>query len=276
MFCEKCGSRIPENSKFCENCGAPVPAAGPGGGNAGDAGNAYGPAASGGTIREEGNVQEGQAQETQEPEGQQITENIYLCPDGMYRWIYEYDMVRNPVILFTVWKVMGIAFLAVFLFLQVITLISGDGLFLPGWDNGGKYAFFCLVLLFGPVAILSYFIVAASYGWRYMVLFEMNDAGVKFIQMPGQFKKAQALGWLSAMAGLVTGNLAAAGAGVLAASRDSMYSEFAKVRAVIPKRGFHTIKVNGRLMHNQVYAEDADFDFVLNYIQQRTPQAKHG
>ena len=251
MFCEKCGSRIPENSKFCENCGAPVPAvpqggspaAGPGAGNAGAADTGYGAAAPGGMPQEE-----------QVPEGQQVTENIYLCPDGMYRWIYEYDMVRNPVILYTVWKVMGIAFLAVFLFLQVITLISGDGLFLPGWDNGGKYAFFCLVLLFGPVAVIAYFIVAAS----------------------GQFKKAQALGWLSAMAGLVTGNLSAAGAGMLAASRDSMYSEFAKVRAVIPKRGFHTIKVNGRLQHNQVYAEDADYDFVLNFIQQHTPQAKHG
>ena len=245
MFCEKCGSRIPDNSRFCENCGAPVPGAA------------------------------GEAQGETAPRAQQVTESIYLCPDGMYRWTYEYDMVRNPVILLTVWKVMGMAFVVVFGLIILMGLVEGNGFALPAWDDC-KYAVMCYAILFGPVVVIAYAVVAQSYGWRYMVLFEMNDDGVKFIQMKSQFKKAQAMGWLAVMAGLASGNLSTAGAGMLAASRDSMYSEFAKVRAVISKRRFHTIKVNGRLQHNQVYAEDADYDFVLNYIEQHTPQAKHG
>ena len=39
-------------------------------------------------------------------EGKKVSENIYLCPDGVYRWIYEFPMAKNPTILITVWKVL--------------------------------------------------------------------------------------------------------------------------------------------------------------------------
>ena len=42
--------------------------------------------------------------------GVQASENIRPCPDGVYRWTYEFDMLRNPTIMFSVWKVLGIAF----------------------------------------------------------------------------------------------------------------------------------------------------------------------
>ena len=38
---------------------------------------------------------------TQEKKPEQISEKIQLCPDGKYRWIYEYDMLKNPSILLT-------------------------------------------------------------------------------------------------------------------------------------------------------------------------------
>lgn len=206
--------------------------------------------------------------------GQRVTENIYLCPDDMYRWSFEYDMLKNPVILITIYKAMGLSCVIVFALITIVNLIQGNGFSLPAWDDC-KYGVMCLVILLGPVLILAYLIVARSYGWRYMVLFEMNEKGILHRQMKSQFKKAQALGWVSAMAGMMTGSMSAAGAGLLAASRASMYSEFGKVKAVIVKRGFSTIKVNGRFMHNQVYAGPGDFDFVLDYINRHTPQAKH-
>ena len=48
------------------------------------------------------------------------SKNIVLCPDGKYRWYYEYPMLKNPVILFTVWKVVLIGSL-------VPALVQDDG-----------------------------------------------------------------------------------------------------------------------------------------------------
>ena len=93
MYCEKCGAQLTEGAKFCDNCGAPVVLPG-------SPAEAPGPQAA-------GQQWEGQI------EGQKVTQNIYLCPDGMYRWFYEFDMIRNPTILFTVWKVMLMAFVIV-------------------------------------------------------------------------------------------------------------------------------------------------------------------
>ena len=39
--------------------------------------------------------------------GEKVTENIRRCPDGVYRWTYEYKMLKNPTVMFTVWKVLG-------------------------------------------------------------------------------------------------------------------------------------------------------------------------
>ena len=79
-----------------------------------------------------------------------------------------------------------------------------------------------------------------------------------------------------ALAGLATGRLSTIGAGMLAASRSATYSEFLKVKEVIAIRRANVIKVNETLGHNQVYAENSDFDFVLNYIREHTPHAKQG
>ena len=255
MYCEKCGAQLTEGAKFCDNCGAPVILPG-------SPAEAPGPQAA-------GQQWEGQI------EGQKVTQNIYLCPDGMYRWFYEFDMIRNPTILFTVWKVMLMAFVIVMVLINLINIASGDGLFLPEWDDC-KYAVLCFAILLGPLVVIAYLVVAASYGWRYVALFEMNEEGVNHRQMKSQFDKTKAMGWVAVMAGIASGHISTIGAGVLAATRDSMYSDFSKVKSVIPKRGASVIKVNETLGRNQIYADGQDFDFVLDFIIRHTPQAKHG
>lgn len=252
MFCEKCGAQLADGAKFCENCGMPVILPGsrtdvPG---------------------------ENTAEEAGLIEGKKISENIYQCTDGKYRWVYEFDMIKNPTILFTVWRVLAMAFVIVLGLMILFGVISGDGFALPEWDDC-KYAVMCFVILFGPLTILAYLIVAASYGWRYVVLFEMDEDGVMNRPMKSEVKKGQAIGWITVLAGLATGRVSTVGAGMLAASRSSMYSEFPKVKEVKAIRRANVIKVNEMLGHNQVYAEDRDFDFVLNYICEHTPNAKH-
>ena len=205
-------------------------------------------------------------------EGKKVSENVYLCPDGVYRWIYEFPMVKNPTILITVWKVLLVS-CAICLVLVGVPLLFTDGLeSLLGLGKGFGAAL--LVLL--PLSILGYLLVAAAYGGKYMVLFEMDETKVRHIQMEKQVKKAQAMGWLTAMAGLAAGSLSAAGSGLLASSKSVSTSVFADVKQVKADRAMHVIRVNQLLEHNQVYANGADFDFVLNYILDRVPEAAGG
>jgi hypothetical protein len=47
---------------------------------------------------------------------------VTLCPDGKYRWVYEVPMLKNPSILYDVYKVLGISF-------GVVWLLNGYDLF---------------------------------------------------------------------------------------------------------------------------------------------------
>lgn len=204
--------------------------------------------------------------------GERVTENIYLCPDGKYRWIFEFPMLKNPVILFTVFKVLGISAAIIAIFMLLVDLID-DGSITPPETDELMIAFW-VILFFIGVVIISYIILAAMYGFKYMVLFEMDEEKVVHIQMSKQFEKAQAIGWLTAMVGLASGRIGAAGTGMLAAAQNTSTSDFVNVRQVIGNRWMRVIKVNKLLDHNQIYVEPSDYDFVFNYISQRCVNAK--
>ena len=204
--------------------------------------------------------------------GERVTENIYLCPDGKYRWIFEFPMLKNPVILFTVFKVLGMSAAIIAIFMLLVDLID-DGSITPPETDELMIAFW-VILFFIGVVIISYIILAAMYGFKYMVLFEMDEEKVVHIQMSRQFEKAQAIGWLTAMVGLASGRIGAAGTGMLAAAQNTSTSDFVNVRQVIGNRWMRVIKVNKLLDHNQIYVEPSDYDFVFNYISQRCVNAK--
>ena len=273
MICRKCGIEIKEGWKFCENCGAATESE---------------------KLQAAPEKKEKPKEKTPEktadkpaapakkrakkepaktPEGKRITENITLCTDGKYRWVYEMNLLKNPSVYILVWKI----FFFIMLGIMTLTLIAD-------WKN--RNDFFPTVLLkdlkiYGfvmlgmtVIVIISCLIHAASVGGKYCVMFEMDDKGVNHRQMPNTVKKSELISLITVLAGLAAGNAATVGIGMNAA-RTEMYSEFAKTRKVIsyPKRGL--IKVNGVLSHNQVYAEKEDFDFVSNFINARTANAGH-
>ena len=205
-------------------------------------------------------------------EGKKITDHIWLCPDGKYRWVYEFNMMKNPVILLTVLKVFGIAAAAVALFSLIVDLFDDWKITLPDSDN--MKILLIVILVFIGIIFLSYLILAGIYGWKYEVLFEMDEESISHIQMPKQYKKAEAIAWITAMAGLLTGKPAVAGAGLTAASGNVSTSEFSKVKRLVKRKGMQTIKVNSPFNKNQVYAEtDADFEFVWTFLKDHCPNA---
>lgn len=261
MYCARCGKEIPNDSKFCPFCGAPVEGAVP------ETEASEKPKAEAPKPRRKKTIN---AQEN--ITGEKVTDTIFLCQDGKYRWVYEMPMLKNPTILFTVWKVLGISFGAVFLLFQMINLFEGN---LSAESLLSSLRVFGLLMLtFLVISIIAYVIVAATYGWKYVVLFEMDEKQIKHIQVSRQHDKAEILGLITALAGIAGNSLTTTGIGLNAAARNSSTSEYDHVKSIkaFPRR--HVIKISQGLDHNQVYAEGTDYDFALEYITARCPNAK--
>ena len=197
-------------------------------------------------------------------------ERVRLCTDGKYRWTYPMNMLTNPSVFITVCKIFGglgaIAFIATY----ISDIFSGnfDNMIedLKWWGVA--------ILVFLVISGISYLIVAAQYGWKYIVMFTMDENGIKHEQIPAQKKNAKKIGGVLAGAGILTGNVGRTGQGILAANHTSLSSDFKVVKSIKPQRRWNTIKVNEPFAKNQIYTTKEDFDFVLDYIRSHCPKVK--
>ena len=193
-----------------------------------------------------------------------VNEHVRLYPDGKYRWVYEVNMLTNYSILFDVWKVLGISMGILVLLFVVIAVFDGD------WDvdmligMASTLGIVALVML--VLGLIGYFVYAAISGWKYAVLFIMDEKEVVHQQMPNTVKKGQLIGALTILAGLASGRPGAVGTGVLAQSRLSMTSTLAHVERLISCRKMNLIKVNERFEKNRVYVNTEDFNFVYDFL----------
>ena len=196
---------------------------------------------------------------------------VSLCEDGKYRWTYPLDMLKNPSILFVLLKIFGIL-LSIPLLIALISAAANND-WQKIWDGFIKIWLIVMVVFF-VIILISYLIVVWMNGGKYVVNFTMDDKRLIHEQVPVQYDRARKVGLLAALVGIFAKRPAAAGAGALAASRDTSVSVFDKVRRVKPRRGQNLIKVNQSLERNQVYVPDEDFDFVLDFIRKHCPNAK--
>ncbi len=196
---------------------------------------------------------------------------VRLCDDGKYRWVYEMNMLTNPTIFLTVFKVFFYIILAGWLiFGTFLYLIHGD---FEGFLDMSKGMLVALAIMAG-LTLLGVLFLAALYGGKYVVMFEMDEQEIKHIQLPRQVKKAQAISLITTLVGLAAKKPTTAGAGLLAAGKTSSTSEYVHVRRVVARRNLHLIKVNQLLNKNQIYVPDEDFDFVYEFIKSRCIHAK--
>ena len=197
---------------------------------------------------------------------------VTLYPDGKYRWVYEVPMLKNPSILFDVYWVLGISFGLVWLF-NVLLIGCEDGFSLESlW--GFTSGFLILMLVFVVIGYMAYVIVAWTYGWKYVVLFTLDEKEVVHQQMPHQMKKAKVLGALTALVGAAAGKPGVVGSGILASSRSTSTSVLANVKRIKARRRQNLIKVNQLLNKNRIFVPDEDFDFVYDFLCQHCPNAK--
>ena len=239
MFCEQCGSNISDDAAFCKRCGKAL------------------------DRRFDHQTVVG----SRKDEGSKIGSSLIEAPDGSLSWVYELSFWRNPTILITVFKVMLLALA----FPVVLAFVLGleDGV-----AEAGALALTMLAIcgaIMTVLLVVAYVLVGLAYGGRYQVLFKMDEKGVHHIQLKKQYDRAAAIGFLTALAGLAGGNLSAAGAGLMSASRQSMYTEFSAVRSVKVKEARNVIYVSEALSRNQVYVANEDLPLVRDFILARCP-----
>lgn len=205
MICKQCGAEISDHAKYCTGCGTAVGAVKTSVDTVQDekSVNAVKDSKSVNAVKDGKSlhtVKKGKSANSLK-DGKKVTENIFLCPDGKYRWVYEYSMLKNPVILITVFKVLLLSFGIVAGYVMILSVINGRPILVPLDDMERKaLTIVSLALLF--CLLTGYLIVAASKGFKYCVLFEMDENGVLHKELPKRFKKTQALSALAVIAGL--------------------------------------------------------------------------
>lgn len=197
---------------------------------------------------------------------------VKLYEDGKYHWKYDLHMLKNPSVLFDVYKALGMTLLITGFIIFLIQACS-TGFHLE--DVGFVLKILgIMVAIFFVLGILGYLLYAALSGWVYTVNFIMDEKGVVHQQSPRSEKVGRRIGCLTVLVGLFARKPGVVGTGMLAASNTSMSSDFSSVRKVKARRWMNTIMVNEPFAKNRVYACDEDFDFVYQYISSRCPKAK--
>jgi hypothetical protein len=201
---------------------------------------------------------------------QHVSPGIVKGKDGVLRWVYEMNMWKNPTLIITIWNI-----------LLLVALFPAILMFLLSLGDGIGSAFVTMLKIYIMVAViitvlmlLAYLVVVLVNGGQYCVLFEMDKNGVKHIQMHKQYKRNQVLSMITVLAGIATGNVQTTAAGVMAGTKQSIYSEFDKVKEVKIRQKRNVIFLNQNFSHNQVYANNEDFLYVSDFIIKQCRKAK--
>ena len=144
----------------------------------------------------------------------EFTERIQQGADGKYRWTYKLHMLKTSSIISEVFWALLITCLITWFIVFCLLLFSGE----MSWEQ-----FFAslgmIVLVLAILCVLcipAYLIVAAMYGWYYIIRFTMDEDGITHEQLPRQMKKAQTLGCIVALVGLLAKRPTTAGSGLAA------------------------------------------------------------
>ncbi|WP_165444065.1 hypothetical protein [Lachnoclostridium sp. Marseille-P6806] len=192
--------------------------------------------------------------------------------DGVYRWIYEFPLLKNPLILFMLWKILAFSLGGVWAFVTLLSLGDPGFWWVGFWSEAKGFALILAGLL--ALGFIAYLFYAAVMGGKYCVLFEMDEHRIVHTQLPGQFRRAKSLSAAVVLTGLAAGNVGAAGSGLLAGSRQSLSSEWCKVKRVVFCPGRNTIKLHAPFCRNQIYASDRDFEFVRRFVEEHCVNAE--
>ncbi len=199
-----------------------------------------------------------------------LPEGIMCDSQGNFHWIYRLNMLKNPVVLYMIIKIiLGVCGgIGIFIFIMLLLNHNTFGSAFKGFaivtfGIGG------LMLL---IASIAYLIVTAMHGSWYIVEHRMNMDRVDHLQTHEEKEQSRKLKAAVFVIGLLSDDPSSMGLALGAA--EEMTSSFKDVKKIIADRRHNLIKVNNMLQHNHIYAYPHQYEFVLDYICRHCPSAK--
>ena len=163
------------------------------------------------------------------------------------QWQISVSIFRNTVILKQLGLAIGIPFSLVAL---VIGLSSGKSV----------YTLYGLGLI-GALLLLSWLFIVVVYRGKYEAEFVLDQKGVLCRTQAKQAKKNRIVNGLTVVFGLLSGKPAAAGAGMLAQSRQEVFLRWNRVTKVKYRPGSRTILLRGGWTENiALFCADENYE----------------
>ncbi len=182
------------------------------------------------------------------------------------RWEISVPIFRSTIIL----KQLAIAIGMPFGLVIAILLIASRG------EGAREYSLYGLAFI--AVALgLAYLVIAIAYGGKYHVGFVLDRAGVQCYTCGKQAKRNRVINELTVALGILTRRPAAAGAGILAASRQSTSLKWHDIRKTKSHPGQYTITVQGHFAQQiAIFCTPDNYGAVEAFIRSRLDDGRLG
>ncbi|UTF49898.1 conjugal transfer protein [Desulfomicrobium sp. ZS1] len=168
-------------------------------------------------------------------------------------WSIQVPIFRNPVILKQLGLAIGIPFGLIF----VIMLASGASI------ADLRYP----AILIGLLFFLTWLFIRIVWGGKYDAEFVIDGKGIRCRTAARQAKQNRIINGLTVVLGLLSGKPAAAGAGILAQSRQDVLVKWGSVKKIKELPHSNTIMVYGGFAQNiAVFCIPENYQQVREYI----------
>jgi hypothetical protein len=168
-------------------------------------------------------------------------------------WSIQVPVFRNPIILRQLALAVGIPFGLIF----VIMLASGASI------ADLRYP----AILIGLLFFLTWLFLRIVWGGKYDAEFVVDNKGVRCRTAARQAKQNRIINGLTVVLGLLSGKPAAAGAGILAQSRQDVLVKWGSIKRIKELPRSHTIMVYGGFAQNiAVFCTPENYQQIREHI----------
>lgn len=176
---------------------------------------------------------------------------------GQISWSIRVSIFRNPIIL----KQLGLA----------IGIPSGIIVIVIGLTSGKSvYTLYALGLI-GALLFFTWLFIMVVYGGKHDAAFHLDDKGASFRTQPGEAKKNRIVNTLAVLLGLLSGRPAAAGAGMLAQSRQQVFIHWKRAKRVKYVPRGRTILLRAGWMENMgIFCTSENYALVEQFVRAKT------
>ena len=198
-----------------------------------------------------------------------VNQDFRLCDDGVYRWVYVYDLWKNYTVILEIEKIFILTAMVIMI-IQGLLGIREKGI-VKRLISAAQEAGVILAVMTG-LLLISYPIYGLLSKGKYCVLFEMDDRSIMHTRMEKEVKREELVEWLWAANEILDSRLLSTGLSIATASEASIETVFADVRKVTVSRKGKTITLRCRITRNQVYVPDDEFEFIKDFILEKCPK----